>query len=423
MKTLPIEYPQSKASSAMCRARRGFRLIRKRREFRQGMGQGYHYSASKILVARALEILFLPLAWCLNLCRAGDVRRILILEPFGLGDAALLAVMLAPLKNKFPAAEIHLLLQPGNTELFSRDPRVTCAHGFVFPWARRTNKLAFTNYPWIALFRFLRGLRRLRFDIGIDARGEVRSQILMVLLGCHRRVGATNYLGSNMNIRGRLLTDNQGEVSLKHRTQLNLDLCAALGCTVVREHFLPALTWPAPPAPAVFTVLIHTGAGWRFRLWTESSWARLIHQIVAELHVAVRVAGAPDEQPRLAAIRRGIPEGEATFRTTTLLELVSEMQACDLMIALDSGPMNIATVLGKPVIALFGPGSVPLYAPISPGSRVAHHQSAYACAPCTQQICIHPHHNCVASIAVHEVFELIREQVAALRQAQAPCNA
>ncbi|MCX7010333.1 MAG: glycosyltransferase family 9 protein [Kiritimatiellaeota bacterium] len=324
--------------------------------------------------------------------------------------------MLAPLKQKFPQAEIHLLIHPGGVELFSRDSRVTCAHGFDFPWVRRASKFDSTKPVWSALFRCMRDLRALRFDIGVDARGEVRNQILMLLIGCRRRVGATNYLCSNMRIRGRLLTDSLGDVPLKHRTQINFDLCAALGCEVDRNHFLPALEWPAQKAHEEFTVLMHTGAGWRFRLWPENNWTRLIQRIVSELRVRVRIVGSPDEQPRLEAIRRGLPEGSATFLRTTFGELIDEIKSCDLMIALDSGPMHIATMLGKPVIALFGPGIVPMYEPISPGSSIVHHQSVYDCAPCAQKnICLHPQNNCVASISVHEVFNPVREQVAALR--------
>lgn len=383
------------------------------------MGPGYHYSPLRVFVARALELLFTPVAWLANRRRDGDVRRILILEPFVLGDAALLAVLLAPLKRRFPGAEIHLLVQPLSAELFSRDSRVTRAHGFVFPWARRRRK-ADPRYPWAAMFRFVRELRALRFDIGIDTRGEVRSQILMLLAGCRRRVGFTNYLCSNMTIRGRLLTDNIGDVPLQHRAQINLALCAALGCTVDRENFLPALEWPAPGPREGFTVLVHTGAGWEFKLWPEAHWAELIRRMAGELPVRIRVAGAPDERPRLDAIRARVGDGCATFVITSLPELVAEINACDLMIALDSGPMNIATMLGRPVVALFGPGIVPMYAPASRGSCVVHRQAEYACAPCAQRHCIHPDHNCVASITVDEVLARVRAFVAKTRAEKRP---
>jgi ADP-heptose:LPS heptosyltransferase len=379
------------------------------------MGLGYHFSPLRIFFARALEAFFAPFALFLRRCRSGNVRRVLLLEPFVLGDAVLMAVMLAPLKKKFPGVEIHLLVQPGSVGLFKHDSRVTRSHGVVFPWSRRRSKVGLLQ-SWIEMVRCIFSLRSLRFDIGFDTRGEVRSQILMLLLGCRRRVGSTNYLCSNMKIRGRLLTDSIGNPPLKHRAQLNMDLCAAIGCEMDRQRFLPALEWPAAAPHDAFTILIHTGAGWKFRMWTEEKWIALIQRIATELRLKIRVAGAPDEQPRLDIMKRRIPEDTATFITTALDELISEIGACDLLIALDSGPMNIASMLGKPVIALFGPGVVTMYEPLSPGSRVVHHQREFECAPCAQRICIHPTNNCVASITVHEVFGHVRELAVAARR-------
>ena len=430
------------------------RLVR-----RSKYGHGYHYSLPKRLLARLLEYLLWP--WLCFIPKPEldcPVRKILILEPHALGDAALLAVMLAPLKARFPQAEIHLLVQPANTDLFQFDPRVTTAHGFSFPWSKREDKYQFWKWPWGDIFRFLRALRRQQFEVGIDSRGEVRSQILMVLLGCRRRVGFTNYLCSNIHIRGLLLTDSLGAVPRQHRTRINMALCAFGQSTglwkktvgtlppaqcereEVPRNFgdgahdmdsttlkipvtpaagdpsltsaltpqLPALIWrPAPSrTSAAFKIVMHTGGGWRFRMWADARWAELLTLTVERFNVALEVVGAKAEKERLDSLRKAVP-AQVKISITSLMELVDALQSADLIVCLDSGPMNIAAMLGKPVLALFGPGVIQMYAPISPGSRIVHHQQEFSCAPCSQNICLYPQSNCMHAMGVPEVMHAL----------------
>jgi ADP-heptose:LPS heptosyltransferase len=400
-------------------------------------GEGFFYSPAKIWLARVLEWLTAPLAWGIpDSLPDGQIRKILILEPFVLGDAALLAVMLAPLKARFPEADIHLMVQPSSVDLFKHDSRVAYAHGFSFPWAQRAHKYRLWEWKWGELFRFIWAMNRERFDIGIDSRGEVRSQILMCLFGCRRRVGFSNYLCSNTHIRGLLLTDSLGDVPLQHRTRINMALCTFGTANGLWEKpaertktpgsqqqsvglfpQLPALEWKTTPArrPDQFKIVFHTSGGWRYKMWKDDQWAELISLTAKTFDAAIVVVGASADKERLDAIRRGVPN-TAQFAITTMDNLVDTLQSSDLVVCLDSGPMNIATMLGKPVLALFGPGMVEMYAPISPESRIVHHQGAFACAPCSQAVCISPADNCMKAISAEEVFRTLKQMVPPMYQ-------
>ena len=52
------------------------------------MTAGFQYSKRKVFIARFLEIILAPLAWCIRSHSLNEVRRVLIIEPYGLGDAA-----------------------------------------------------------------------------------------------------------------------------------------------------------------------------------------------------------------------------------------------------------------------------------------------------------------------------------------------
>jgi ADP-heptose:LPS heptosyltransferase len=150
----------------------------------RGYGKGFHYSRTKVWIARLLELLFLPLVARVRRLEDLDcARRILIMEPFQLGDNALLAVMLQPLRDRFPAAEIHILTRSPWTCLFQHDPRVAKVHAFTFPWVRRAGR-GWSLAALVDTWRFTRLLRKERFDIGLDVRGDIRSQIVLLLAGC-----------------------------------------------------------------------------------------------------------------------------------------------------------------------------------------------------------------------------------------------
>lgn len=377
------------------------------------------YGRGKRAVARAIELAFAPLARLVPRAR-GEPEKILLVEPFMLGDAALLSVMLDPLRDRFPGAAIHLLVQPVAAPLYRDDPRVARVHETIVPWANK-GPLPRAR-AWAGFLRAVRGLRHEGFDLGIDLRGDVRSQVLLVLAGCRDRLGSTNYLCSPIRIRGSLLTRSAGDLPLQHRTTTNLDLCRLAGCEAPRawtppdpsRHGLPlgraGDRGPAQPAAPPgeraerLRLLVHTGGGWRFKLWPEDRWAGLLGRALAAGGAEITLVGAPGERERLGRLRARLPESVRVVETD-VPRLVDEIDRADAVLCLDSGPMHLAALKGKPVLALFGPGVLTLYRPAGRGSRTVHHQDAYPCAPCSQRTCVRPDACCMEAIGVEEVWE------------------
>jgi ADP-heptose:LPS heptosyltransferase len=356
------------------------------------------YPGWKVAAARLIEIALRPLVAAATPPRGLDaVRRILIVEPFRLGDAALLRGMFEPLHARFPGAEIHLLLHPGSAALYRDGPDVAQVHVFAFPWADVPGR----RRGWADTWRFLRSLRPLRFDIGIDPRGDVRSHAALALAGCSERAGFTNYLACNIRVRGALLTRSAGDLPLAHRVELHDAVLGLLGCRPAD----PPVRVPRRTADGRVRVAISTGAGWAYRLWPEERWTAVVRWLGGRGDVDVHLVGVPAEGSRLERIVSGAG-GVAKVRITDLRGLFDELEAADLVVCPDSAVMHLASEwFGVPVLALFGPGVVPLYRPRSAGSRVIDRQSQYACAPCTQQRCIHPDRPCMGAIHVGDVID------------------
>lgn len=369
------------------------------------------YPRHTVTLSRLLELVFSPLAILIRKAALNhEVKRILIVEPFNLGDVISLSIMFEPLRRRFPKAEIHLLTKGLGMEVYRKDPRIAEIHAFEFPWAKRKKKWDSRTLNLCAFLRLFRKLHRARFDIGIDTRGDIRTQILMVLLGCKIRVGYSNYLCSNVVTMGLLLTHSAGKLNATQRFLINLEVIRQLGCAMEDAPPRPLLQPGNKGRPNRFTLLCHPGAGWKFRLWQNDRWIALINRILRHYDVSVRVIGEQSDGPLLVDICRGVPQA-VDFKKTTLGDLLFEIRAADLVLCLDSGPMHIAAAYEKPLVALFGAGNKDIWRPYSLRSCIVDHQDLYPCAPCLQKRCLFPEANCMDAITPEEVFEKVSEMI------------
>jgi len=81
--------------------------------------------------------------------------------------------------------------------------------------------------------------------------------------------------------------------------------------------------------------------------------------------------------------------------------LTAVLQAVDLMITVDSGPMHIAAAVGTPVVALFGPTDPRRTGPLGP-ARILRRE--LPCIPCLQRRCqIADTYRCMRDLSVAEV--------------------
>ncbi len=340
--------------------------------------------------------------------------RILLVEPFQMGDILSLTPLIDPLQERFPGCQLFFLTKPSSAAVLRLDKRIAGVLEFDFIWSDYGHKRKISlQYLW-QLGRYLWELRKSEFDLGIDTRGDVRSQILLSLSGCRARIGYRRYLASNVQVSGRLLTRSlPGDVPM-HRYDWNLNLLALLGVSsgfsARFPSFKPTLREEAVPAGSY--ILVHVGGGWEFKRWSETKWAELIDRLVATGRKTI-VIGAGPEGEILTRVGRLLktPNDKAQFRTTTLNELIALVAACKLFVGLDSGPMNLAVCLGKPVVALFGPGDSAMWYPYAAPGNLIHHVEKYPCNPCSQSVCQFAAHNCMSEIRVDEVAELVDREL------------
>lgn len=368
----------------------------------------YRYSRRTELLTKAIELTALLVLWPLFLVRKEKaiVNRILLVEPFQMGDVLSLTPMIRPLLRKYPGAEIYVLTKNSSGAILKYDSRIKDVLLIEFHWTKYGKKGNLLFEVWPVLSDVLK-LRRFQFDIGIDTRGDIRSQIIMLLTGCRRRVGNQSYLGSNINVRGLLLTHRHFGNKKLHRYLWNLELLKALDFTE-KELFpiqFPSFIPDVQPFPATSPyVLIHIGGGWTYKRWPVAKWQKLIEDLVRKQRVIV--IGGPSETEIISEISTPFQRSEnLDFLVTDYTELIRLTLCCSFFIGLDSGPMNLAVTLNKRVLALFGPGDSKMWYPLTEGSHYVHNIESFACNPCHQVVCYYAGQNCMDAISTNDIFE------------------
>jgi ADP-heptose:LPS heptosyltransferase len=111
-------------------------------------------------------------------------------------------------------------------------------------------------------------------------------------------------------------------------------------------------------------------APWTGKLWNPANWHELI-SVLKQNGWDVEGLCGPGQTAQ-AQNQLG-PQTQIT-ECLNIQRWADRLGRCAAAITVDSGPMHLADAVGVPVIALFGQGKLPLWAPSGSSSRIIHHQ-------------------------------------------------
>jgi ADP-heptose:LPS heptosyltransferase len=339
--------------------------------------------------------------------RPAPGQKVILLEPFGMGDAISLLPLVQLLHDHgfgvvVCARPAWRPFFPGHVEWIDS----------AVPWASYGDG---EKYKINALLgKTFRGfLRRLRDSasghIGLDTRGDSRSTLLLWLAGCSPVYSLNRYLGSDLfNLRmaaRHLVLDQQ-----LRRWQVNAQFAALLGCSLDRLE-RPRIHPPAATPREKKGIGIVPITPWPGRAWPASHWQELIRSLRADGE-SVTVLGGPGQDQALRAAAG--PEAEIVM-CTSIGDWIDRLSGFEAVIALDSGPAHLADALSVPLVALYGSGQLPLWAPSGPCCVALHRQNDADYQP------IHPVDANIARglelMARHTVPEVLRALAEVRRRA------
>ncbi len=320
------------------------------------MAQTWRVTPAKVAIFRAIDALSLPLRpFIRKRAPAGEIRNILVLEPWHIGDVVLATPALRALRAKFPHARISLLGKKHAEELLRHSGLVDEVIVFDIPWTAKEAKYSPSRYDRDAIHNLLGTLRSRQFDLTVDARMDLRSNYLTWLTRAPRRIGY-DFGGGSF-----LLTDAvPADPDRQHRVDDWLELMKPLGAEGKFEPMLRVTAEEREAAQRVLAdhglsesdniVAIHGGASDARRRWAPEKFEGVAGRLAERYGVKVVWLLDPDTEDR------EIPIASAVLRTS-LREMMAIFSHCKLVICNDSGPMHIADALNIPVVAVFLTGN------------------------------------------------------------------
>ncbi len=348
----------------------------------------------------------------MTICERNTGGRILCIRLSGLGDIAHALNALSLLRQERPDAHIAWLVEDRFSGLLRRHPHID--ELITVPRAI-WGKMVKTPFRWLALGAELKEmahlLRQREFDISVDFQSSIKSAWLVAAAGAGMRVGFGGGVNREFN---RLVQNHLVSVPTAgaHRIERDLALLAPLGiATRYADPVVPrrerdarrldeALEGRLSGGPLV---VIHPGTSKfaAFKRWLPERYARVADRLVAERGADVLVTYGPADRELaeqvVASMRR---PGSLAPRTERVGQLIHLLRRADLFVGSDTGPMHIASALGVPVVALFGPKDPVQTGPYCSRSVVV--TGSAACRPCSRRWCRHV--RCMTSITVRQVL-------------------
>jgi lipopolysaccharide heptosyltransferase I len=275
-----------------------------------------------------------------------------LIKPSSLGDIIHSLPVLTALRRRYPKAHLTWVVNRTYEPLLQGHPDLDS----TLPFDRTTSRFE-PIQAVLGYVRFLRALRRQRFDLVLDLQGLLRSGVMCLASGAPRRVGlSTAREGATW-----FYTDivPVGDTNAMHAVDRTWLIAEALGAGGGPKQFRVPLAdsakawaeavlhdWPRP------WLMFGVGARWLTKRWPPEHFAALAERAQREFGGTVVFLGGRDETPlaRATASYLSGPIRDLTGRTT-LPQLAALLARADVMVANDTGPLHLAAALGRPVVA------------------------------------------------------------------------
>lgn len=311
--------------------------------------------------------------------------RILFVKYAAIGDVLNATPALRALAEAYPGAEIDCLVGKWSAPVLEHHPFVRELIPFDETIFRKKNLRAMAA---LAL-----RLRSRRYDLSVCLHRSFAINAWMLLVGARRRVAFLNGLAAGALVHARVREEPYRETS-RHAIVCYNEVAAKAGAdpgagTAMDFHLPPVGTKVAAflaehagrPQPRIGVC-----AGGARNEHASESRKRWFLESFAEVVAAMpdcdfALFGAGFDRYTVDHMReRGLPNVLDGVGMFSLAETAQVMASCQAFLTHDTGLLHVASALGLPVVAVFGPTSAIKHGPL--GANCVVLSSDLPCSPC-----------------------------------------
>ena len=349
-----------------------------------------------------------------------SVRRVLVVKLRHHGDVLLSSPVFQVLRNRAPHVEIDALVYADTREMLEGHPAIAELHTIDRAW-KRAGLVNQARHEGALLSR----LRNRRYQLLVHLTDHWRGLWLAQALRPRWSVApfrASRLWGWSFSHRYPF------PGTPRHTVELNLDALRRVGVYPEEEEKRLVLVPGLEAMQRVDALLgehglvsgafihVHPTSRWLFKAWTEGACAELLRRLVRDGHRVV-LTSAPDAREKSIAGRILAHAGSGVTDLSgrlTLRDMGALAARARLFFGVDSAPMHIASAMGTPVVALFGPSDERVWGPWKVPHRVV--ASGHTCRPCNLDGCGGGKvSECLTQLPVERVHAAINELLAVPR--------
>jgi len=327
--------------------------------------------------------------------------NILALRFSSIGDVLLTTPLLRAIRRRHPAARLTVLTKEGYLPLLSHNPHVSRVIGLADD--RKLTDLAAE-------------LRGHRYTHLLDLHDSLRSRMLRMLVPGSWTTYRKHRLARAILIHTKrnFYRDRRQVAERYFRAARTLDLTP--------DGAPPELFWPPDIDRSVADwlsrasvpeharlIALAPGAAHATKRWPLEHWRALIAELGATAGPLILVGG-PEDVPLASQLANMAPGLVLTAAGQFgLLQTAALLRRASVLVSGDTGVMHMATAVGTPVVALFGP-TVQAFGFFPYTSRARVLELALDCRPCTSKggaQCPLGHHRCLHDLSPKLVYQAV----------------
>jgi ADP-heptose:LPS heptosyltransferase len=323
--------------------------------------------------------------------------KILAIKFKQLGDVAIMAPALRALREHWPEAEIHVLVEESAVPILQHLPWIEKVWGLP---RKRGSARPKSTLPLISQ------LRKERFDRSVDFVGNDRGAIISAMIGAKKRLG----LRAPKGFWGRRFcysetaaekTTNLVRGDLHTLEPWNVGSPSSLKHELQPDPVLRAFAERQLPEPK--TILCHLSASMEKREWPLAWWSEIAKKArIAGLPLVFSAGPGERDQSLLSELKSLSPEIHCLEETKDLGAFLAILARAGMFVGSDSGPFHFAVGLGTPAIGLFGPMLPQRVAPLEGNFRALVGRECTCCVHARECTSITP---CIQGITIDRLWE------------------
>ena len=330
------------------------------------------------------------------------MNRILLINLGGVGDLVMASTAIRVLRDKFPQAEIDILVLSKVEDIVKNCPYIDRYF------------LLFLGYPLSNMCRNIATLIKLRkfhFDLAINLhriytlRGSLKIFLFLQIIKAKKALGRDT--GGKGFFYDFKIKDSVG--SARHQIDSMLEIVGFLEADAndkrlevwchsekiddfLKENNL------TPHEPIIG---IHPGANRQSRRWPQDRFARVADKLIERFGAKIVITGSRDELG-LAKEIAGLMKNPVVISSGRflLVELFSFLRMCKLYITNDTGPMHLADFLNIPMVVIAGSDNSSL--PYNKKDNCIILKKNFSCSPCFKNYCRKL--SCLKAVTLDEVL-------------------